>query len=36
MDFFLLGVAMIIIGMLVAYKPYSKNENRPISAEKLW
>jgi hypothetical protein len=35
--FFLLGVAMIILGMIVAYKPqvlYTRN--RPISAEQFW
>ena len=35
--FFLLGVAMVILGMIVAHKPqilYTRN--RPISAEQLW
>lgn len=35
--FFLLGVAMVILGMIVAYKPqilYTRN--RPTSAEQLW
>ena len=35
--FFLLGVAMIILGMIVAYKPHILyTRNRPISAEPLW
>jgi hypothetical protein len=35
--FFLLGVAMIIVGMIVAYKPHILyTRNRPISAEQLW
>jgi hypothetical protein len=35
--FFLLGVAMVILGMIVAYKPnilYTRN--RPMSADQLW
>jgi len=35
--FFLLGVAMIILGMIVAYKPHILyTRNRPVSAEQLW
>ena len=35
--FFLLGVAMVILGMVVAYKPYILyTRNRPISTDQLW
>lgn len=35
--FFLLGVAMVILGMIVAYKPHVLyTRNRPISADQLW
>lgn len=35
--FFLLGVAMVILGMIVAYKPHILyTRNRPIPAEQLW
>ncbi len=35
--FFLLGVSMIILGMIVAYKPHILyTRNRPISTEQLW
>lgn len=35
--FFLLGVAMVILGMIVAYKPYILyTRNRPISTDQLW
>ena len=35
--FFLLGASMIILGMIVAYKPHILyTRNRPISAEQLW
>lgn len=35
--FFLLGVAMVILGMIVAYKPYILyTRNRPMSIEHLW
>lgn len=35
--FFLLGVSMIILGMILAYKPHILyTQNRPISAEQLW
>ena len=35
--FFLLGVAMVILGMIVAYKPHILyTRNRPISSEQLW
>jgi hypothetical protein len=35
--FFLLGVAMVVLGLIVAYKPHILyTRNRPISAEQLW
>jgi hypothetical protein len=35
--FFLLGVAMVVLGMIVAYKPHILyTRNRPISSEQLW
>ena len=35
--FFLLGVAMFILGMIVAYKPHILyTRNRPISTDQLW
>lgn len=35
--FFLLGVAMVVLGMIVAYKPYILyTRNRPLSADQLW
>ena len=35
--FFLLGVSMVILGMVVAYKPYILyTRNRPISTDQLW
>ena len=35
--FFLLGIAMVILGMVVAYKPYILyTRNRPVSTDQLW
>ncbi|HEY9399042.1 MAG TPA: hypothetical protein VIP29_04000 [Nitrososphaeraceae archaeon] len=35
--FFLLGIAMVVFSMIVAYKPHILyTRNRPVSAEKLW
>jgi hypothetical protein len=35
--FFLLGAAMVILGLVVAYKPYILyTRNRPMSTDKLW